>query len=107
MHLYCFLSIRVQRERVSLFALTMRIQEAWRVKLLPWWQATLAILPTFLLTRLIFLLLTYFGTVLFTVSNYSYQVVPLRSVLRGWYHWDVISFENIAIKGYVYRDNAA
>src|SRR5947209_1844903 len=83
------------------------LHEGWRGKLLPWWQATLAILPTFLLTRLIFLLLTYFGTVLFTVSNYSYQVVPLGSVLRGWYHWDVISFENIATKGYVYRDNAA
>src|SRR5437667_2363866 len=71
-------------------------QQGWRERLTPWWQATLAILPAFLLTRCIFLLLTYFGTVLFTVSNYSYQVIPLSAVLRGWYHWDVISFEKIA-----------
>ena len=82
-------------------------QPGWRAKLAPWCQATLAVLPAFLLTRFIFLLLTYFGSVLFTVPNYSYQVVPLRTVLRSWYHWDVISFENIATRGYVYRDNAA
>src|SRR5207249_5646850 len=68
--------------------------------LTPWWQATVAILPIFVLTRFIFLLLTYFGPVLFTVPNYSYQVVPLRDVLRSWHHWDVISFEIIATKGY-------
>src|SRR5437868_2436707 len=82
-------------------------QPGWRAKLAPWQQAALAVLPAFLLTRFIFLLLTYFGSVLFTVPNYSYQVVPLRTVLRSWYHWDVISFENIATRGYVYRDNAA
>src|SRR5438309_8666512 len=82
-------------------------QPGWRAKLAPWYHAALAVLPAFLLTRFIFLLLTYFGSVLFTVRNYSYQVVSLSSVLRSWYHWDVISFENIATRGYVYRDNAA
>jgi len=82
-------------------------QPGWRAGLTPWGQAAVAVLPAFLLTRFIFLLLTYFGSVLFTVRNYSYQVVPLSSVLRSWYHWDVISFENIATRGYVYRDNAA
>src|SRR5881296_2147481 len=79
----------------------------WYGVLLPWWQAAMAVMPIFLITRFIFLLLTYFGSVLFTVRNYSYQVVPLSAVLRSWYHWDVISFENIATRGYVYRDNAA
>src|SRR5438270_12167698 len=82
-------------------------QSGWRARLAPWWQAALGVLPAFLLTRFILLLLTYFGSVLFTVPNYSYQVVSLSSVLRSWYHWDVISFENIATRGYVYRDNAA
>src|SRR6266852_820969 len=82
-------------------------QPGWRAGLTPWGQAALVVLPAFLLTRFIFLLLTYFGSVLFTMRNYSYQAVPLSSVLRSWYHWDVISFENIATRGYVYRDNAA
>src|SRR5437868_6855072 len=82
-------------------------QPGWRAGLALWGQAAVAVLPAFLLTRFIFLLLTYFGSVLFTVPNYSYQVVPLSSVLRSWYHWDVISFENIATRGYMYRDNAA
>src|SRR5438094_3728034 len=76
----------------------------WSARLAPWWQAALAVLPAFLLTRFIFLLLTYFGSVLFTVRNYSYQVVPLSAVLRSWYHWDVISFEKIAIHDYSIED---
>src|SRR6266852_518255 len=82
-------------------------QPGCRAGLTPWAQAALVVLPAFLLTRFIFLLLTYCGSVLFTVRNYSYQAVTLSSVLRSWYHWDVISFENIATRGYVYRDNAA
>src|SRR5947209_6623102 len=82
-------------------------QPGWRAKLKPWGQAVVAVLPAFLLTRFIFLGLTYFGSVLFTVRNYSYQVIPLSSALRSWYHWDVISFENIATRGYAYFNNAA
>src|SRR5690349_9507243 len=37
----------------------------WRTTLQPWWKATLAILPTYLLTRFVLLLLSYFGGVLF------------------------------------------
>jgi len=76
----------------------------WGGGLGPWWQAVLAILPTFLITRFIFLLLTYFGAVLFTVSNYSYTVVPLSTILHSWYHWDVISFDKIAAHDYSAAD---
>src|SRR5207244_12466296 len=75
---------------------SMTRQSAWPDRVAPWWQATLAILPAFLLTRCIFVLLTYFGTVLFTVPNYSSQALPLSAVLRGLYHWYVIIFANIA-----------
>ena len=76
----------------------------WYGVLLPWWQAAMAVMPIFLTTRFIFLLLTYFGSVLFTVNNYSYAVVPLSAVLRSWYHWDVINFEKIAIHDYSTAD---
>src|SRR3989442_10443725 len=79
-------------------------QPGWRAKLAPWCQATLAVLPAFLLTRCIFLLLTYFGTVLFTVPNYSYQALPLSAVLRSWYRWDVVNFEKIARIDYSIAD---
>lgn len=82
-------------------------ESRWRAALVPWWQATLAILPVFVITRIVFIVLTYFGTVLFTVKNYSYTVVPLSDVLRGWYHWDVISFQNIAVHGYATFDSTA
>lgn len=57
----------------------------WYGRVLPWWQAALAVMPIFLVTRFIFLFLTYFGSVLFTVKNYSYAAVPLSAVLRSWY----------------------
>src|SRR5579859_5828596 len=75
-------------------------QASWRARLAPWGQATLAVLPVFILTRIVFMLLTYFGAVLFTVSNYSYQALPLSTILRSWYRWDAIHFQAIATQGY-------
>ena len=82
-------------------------QAPWRGRLAPWWQATLAVLPAFILTRIVFILLTYFGTVLFTVSNYSYQALPLSTILRSWYRWDAIHFQAIATQGYAQFENTA
>ncbi|HEV7235509.1 MAG TPA: hypothetical protein VGN15_04960, partial [Ktedonobacteraceae bacterium] len=36
-------------------------QAPWRARLAPWGQTTLAVLPAFILTRIVFILLTYFG----------------------------------------------
>ncbi|HLZ64117.1 MAG TPA: mannosyltransferase family protein [Ktedonosporobacter sp.] len=82
-------------------------QPAWRAIIAPWWKAALAVLPTFLITRLIFLLLTYFGGVLFTVPNYSTTALTARDVLYSWYRWDAIRFITIATKGYISLDYAA
>jgi Mannosyltransferase (PIG-V) len=82
-------------------------QAPWRARLAPWGQATLAVLPAFILTRIVFILLTYFGTVLFTVSNYSYQALPLSTILRSWYRWDAIHFQAIATQGYAQFENTA
>ena len=81
--------------------------EAWRLLLRPWWEATLAVLPIFLITRLIFLLLTYFGGVLFFLPNYSTSHLSLQNVIYTWYHWDAIRFVTIATKGYISPEYAA
>jgi hypothetical protein len=75
-------------------------QQTWRALAEPWWKATLAILPTFLITRFIFLLLSYFGGVLFFVKNYAPVVVSFHDILYRWYRWDAIRFATIATQGY-------
>src|ERR1019366_8354578 len=81
--------------------------QAWRAFAKPWWQATLAILPTFLVTRFIFLLLSYFGGILFFVKNYALTVISLHDMLYHWYYWDAKRFATIATSGYVTPDYAA
>lgn len=80
------------------------IQQEWRQILTPWWKATLAILPTFLMTRLLFFLLTYFGSVLFTITGGSSFALTFKSVLYGWYHWDTTRYLTIATQGYLSQD---
>lgn len=81
--------------------------QAWRDTVQPWWQATLAILPIFLLTRFVLLLLSYFGGVLFFVPNYWAGQLAFHDVLYTWYHWDVIRFATIATRGYITPEYAA
>jgi Gpi18-like mannosyltransferase len=81
--------------------------QAWRDIVQPWWQATLAILPIFLLTRFVLLLLSYFGGVLFFVPNYWAGQLAFRDVLYTWYHWDAIRFATIATRGYITPEYAA
>jgi Gpi18-like mannosyltransferase len=83
------------------------VQPRWPSMIEPWWKATLAILPTFLVTRVIFLLLTYFGLVLFTVPNYSMRVLSPIDFLYSWSHWDVHRYTTIASQGYVTPEYAA
>src|SRR6266700_5821145 len=53
-------------------------RQAWRDFSLPWWQATKAVLPVYLITRLVFLLLTYFSGILFFVPNYSTEQLSIQ-----------------------------
>ena len=82
-------------------------QPKWRSMLDPWWKAMLEVLPVFIATRLLFVLLTYFGVILFTVRNYSPQELSTPILLFSWYHWDVDRFATIAIEGYKQFDNTA
>lgn len=79
----------------------------WKATIEPWRKATLAVLPIFLFTRIFFLAITYFGGVLFTVSNYSPQQVSLHSLLYNWSHWDARTYYLIATKGYYEFSKAA
>ncbi len=81
--------------------------QTWRSIMEPWWKATLAILPTYLITRFIFLLLAYFGGVLFSVPNYWPGKLPLHDILYDWYRWDAIRFATIATHGYPSLEYAA
>jgi len=85
----------------------IKIEPEWRQMVEPWWKAFLAILPIFLITRVIFLLLTYFGAILFTVPNYSHQALSLGTLVRSWYHWDATWYAAIASKGYATPEYAA
>ncbi|HLI89342.1 MAG TPA: mannosyltransferase family protein [Ktedonobacteraceae bacterium] len=76
------------------------VQQPWRIMLTPWWQATLAILPAFLISRIIFLLLGYLGGVLFSVPNYWPGTLTFRDMLYLWYQWDVARYATIAMQGY-------
>lgn len=82
-------------------------QRRWYVGLQPWWLATLAVLPVFIVTRVVFLLLTYFGVILFSVPNYSPHVVRLHNIVYAWYRWDAGHFTGIATHNYVWPSDAA
>jgi len=72
-----------------------------------WYNAFLAILPIFLITRALFVVLTYFGVVLFTLPNYSRQSLSFTTLVNAWSRWDVNWYNNIAIKGYFTPASAA
>jgi Gpi18-like mannosyltransferase len=82
-------------------------EQSWKTLLLPWWRATRAILPIFLITRLIFLLLTYFAGVLFFVPNYFGGSRTFHEILYTWYQWDAIRYIAIASNGYLSTDYSA
>ena len=73
----------------------------------PWWQATLAVFPLFIVTRLVFVLLTYFGVILFSVPNYSMHALDFQTLLHAWARWDALRFTTIATRGYLNLSYAA
>jgi hypothetical protein len=76
-------------------------RQEWRALFASWWRASVAVLPTFLLTRLLFLVLTYFGGVLFNVPNNSSFALTARTILYSWYRWDAPRYLTIASQGYI------
>lgn len=72
-----------------------------------WYKAFSVTFPIFIITRALFVSLTYFGVVLFTIPNYSRQSLSFTTLVNAWSHWDVNWYNNIAIKGYFNPASAA
>jgi Mannosyltransferase (PIG-V) len=51
-------------------------------------------------TRLLFVLITYFGYILFTASTYSPNSVGVGNLLASWARWDAVRYLDIARYGY-------
>lgn len=78
-----------------------RALPGWRSFLIEWRRAALAVLPTFLTTRLALVLLTYFAGVIFnTTSNISFPLT-FNTVVYSWYHWEATRYLTIATQGYL------
>ncbi|GCE47752.1 mannosyltransferase PIG-V [Thermosporothrix hazakensis] len=84
-----------------------KLSRALPAFLAPWFKATLSILPIYLITRFVFLLLTYFGGILFFVPNYWTGKLSASALLYTWHRWDAVRFTSIAADGYLKFDNAA
>ncbi|HLI06133.1 MAG TPA: mannosyltransferase family protein [Ktedonobacteraceae bacterium] len=83
------------------------LRPARRSWLIPWRQATLAVFPLFIVTRIAFVLLTYFGVILFSVPNYSMHALDFQTLLNAWARWDAVRFTTIATRGYLNLSYAA
>ena len=75
-------------------------QHTWRERVDPWRKAFLAVLPLFIITRVLFLLLTYIGGVLFPALGGSSFALTPRTMLYSWYHADALRLMTIASSGY-------
>jgi hypothetical protein len=61
----------------------------------------------FAVTRLLFILLTYFGYVLFNARAYSPDSVGVSNLLFSWERWDALRYLTIAEHGYTIPIQAA
>jgi len=64
-----------------------------------WFYALKKVLPLYIVTHVLFLLLTYLS-VLFVVANYSKNSVSFSTLVKSWYKWDSVHFTAIATYGY-------
>jgi len=58
------------------------------------------ILWVFVLTRLLLVLVTYFGYILLTAEKYSSTPVDVVALFTSWNHWDAANYVRIAQFGY-------
>lgn len=64
-----------------------------------WRQAGKQTLPIYLITHIVFLVLTYLAT-LFSVSNFSTRALYLQTLWESWNRWDTGWYTSIASNGY-------
>lgn len=61
----------------------------------------------FLITRLMLVMVTYFGYILLTQPKYSSVPVDIATLLTSWNHWDAANYIRIAQYGYQTRFDVA
>jgi|SRR5579883_565274 Gpi18-like mannosyltransferase len=71
-------------------------QERFRAR---WYLAFKSVLPVYICTHLVFLVLTYLAT-LFIVGNFSPQILRVSMLAHFWFRWDSGQFTYIAVHGY-------
>ena len=81
--------------------------QGWHSFLTAWGKAALAVLPTFLTTRLVLLLLTYFAGIIFNVPPNTSFSLTFNTILYSWYHWDATRYLTIATQGYLSQGDVA
>jgi len=68
---------------------------------------TRGIIFLFIVTRLILIMVTYFGYILLTAPKYSSTPVDAAAFFTSWNHWDAARYLNIAQHGYQIRNDLA
>ena len=58
------------------------------------------ILALFLVTRLVLMIITYFGYILLTAPKYSSTPIDTATFFSLWNHWDATNYLAIAQHGY-------
>ncbi len=71
-----------------------------------WIEALKQVLPIYLVTHLVFLVLTYLVT-LFRVNSSSSASFHLKTLLTSWNNWDTGWYNGIAMNGYTHLNSFA
>ena len=71
-----------------------------------WYIALRSVFPIYLATHLAFFAITCLS-VLFTLRDFSWQALPIRTLWNSWNHWDTTIYSTIAKYGYTNRARTA
>jgi Mannosyltransferase (PIG-V) len=74
--------------------------------LLRWYAALQEVFPLYLASHLAFFVITCLST-LFVLKDFSWQALPLRTLVYSWSHWDTTIFTTIAKYGYTSSSRTA
>ena len=71
-----------------------------------WYEALKSILPIYVGIHLAFFAISFFS-VLFVLSDFSKQSMPIYTLWQSWHHWDTGNFLVVAVHGYTAPNQTA
>jgi len=77
-----------------------------RASWVKWYEALKSILPIYIGIHLAFFV-TSFLSVLFVLSDFSKQSMPIYTLWQSWHHWDTGNFLVVAVHGYTAPNQTA